>query len=148
MARVTVEDCVDKVESPYELVLVAKERATQLNAGIEPTIDSIKTVLDKNMSTAIIGPGLGKNFDKEISYTSTLLADKKMLARKIGEESTEVILEYLDNNRDKIIKESSDLLYHLSVMWISANVKLDDVWDELQKRKGMSGLDEKKNRLS
>ena len=39
MARVTVEDCIDKVESPYELVLVAKERATQLNAGTEPTID-------------------------------------------------------------------------------------------------------------
>ena len=39
MARVTVEDCIDKVESPYELVLVAKERATQLNSGIEPTID-------------------------------------------------------------------------------------------------------------
>ena len=39
MARVTVEDCIDKVESPYELVLVAKERATQLNAGVEPTID-------------------------------------------------------------------------------------------------------------
>ena len=36
MARVTVEDCIDKVDSPYELVLVAKERATQLNAGIEP----------------------------------------------------------------------------------------------------------------
>ena len=39
MARVTVEDCVDKVESPYELVLVAKERATQLNSGMEPTLD-------------------------------------------------------------------------------------------------------------
>ena len=39
MARVTVEDCIDKVESPYELVLVAKERATQLNSGIEPTIE-------------------------------------------------------------------------------------------------------------
>ncbi len=39
MARVTVEDCVDKVDSPYELVLVAKERATQLNSGIEPTLD-------------------------------------------------------------------------------------------------------------
>ena len=39
MARVTVEDCIDKVDSPYELVLVAKERATQLNAGIEPTLD-------------------------------------------------------------------------------------------------------------
>ena len=39
MARVTVEDCIDKVDSPYELVLVAKERATQLNAGVEPSID-------------------------------------------------------------------------------------------------------------
>ena len=39
MARVTVEDCTDKVDSPYELVLVAKERATQLNSGVEPTID-------------------------------------------------------------------------------------------------------------
>ena len=39
MARVTVEDCIDKVDSPYELVLVAKERATQLNSGIETTID-------------------------------------------------------------------------------------------------------------
>ena len=39
MARVTVEDCTDKVDSPYELVMVAKERATQLNAGVEPTLD-------------------------------------------------------------------------------------------------------------
>jgi len=39
MARITVEDCIDKVDSPYELVLVAKERATQLNSGIEPTLD-------------------------------------------------------------------------------------------------------------
>ena len=39
MARVTVEDCIDKVDSPYELVLVAKERATQLNSGVEPSIE-------------------------------------------------------------------------------------------------------------
>jgi DNA-directed RNA polymerase subunit omega len=39
MARVTVEDCIDKVDSPYELVLVAKERATQLNSGIEPLLE-------------------------------------------------------------------------------------------------------------
>ena len=39
MARVTVEDCIDKVDSPYELVLVAKERATQLNSGVEPLLD-------------------------------------------------------------------------------------------------------------
>ena len=39
MARVTVEDCIDKVESPYQLVLVAKERTAQLNSGVEPTVD-------------------------------------------------------------------------------------------------------------
>ena len=39
MARVTVEDCIDKVDSPYELVLVAKERATQLNSGVEPSLE-------------------------------------------------------------------------------------------------------------
>ena len=39
MARVTVEDCIDKVDSPYELVLVAKERATQLNSGLEPNLE-------------------------------------------------------------------------------------------------------------
>ena len=39
MARVTVEDCIDKVDSPYELALVAKERTTQLNSGLEPSVD-------------------------------------------------------------------------------------------------------------
>ena len=50
MARVTVEDCIDKVDSPYELVLVAKERATQLNSGIEPTLDRDN---DKNTVVAL-----------------------------------------------------------------------------------------------
>ena len=50
MARVTVEDCIDKVDSPYELVLVAKERAAQLNSGIEPTLDRDN---DKNTVIAL-----------------------------------------------------------------------------------------------
>ena len=50
MARVTVEDCIDKVDSPYELVLVAKERATQLNSGIEPTLERDN---DKNTVIAL-----------------------------------------------------------------------------------------------
>ena len=50
MARVTVEDCMDKVESPYQLVLVAKERTTQLNSGVEPTLDRDN---DKNTVIAL-----------------------------------------------------------------------------------------------
>ena len=58
MARVTVEDCIDKVDSPYELVLVAKERATQLHAGLELTLDrdndkntvvSLREIADENI---------------------------------------------------------------------------------------------------
>ena len=48
MARVTVEDCIDKVESPYELVLVAKERTTQLNSGVDPTVS-----IDNDKNTVI-----------------------------------------------------------------------------------------------
>jgi len=50
MARITVEDCIDKVESPYELVLVAKERATQLNSGIEASLERDN---DKNTVIAL-----------------------------------------------------------------------------------------------
>ena len=50
MARVTVEDCIDKVDSPYELVLVAKERETKLNTGIAPTLDKDN---DKNTVIAL-----------------------------------------------------------------------------------------------
>ena len=64
MARVTVEDCIDKVESPYELVLVAKERATQLNSGIEPTIErdndkntviSLREIAEEKMKVSDLG---------------------------------------------------------------------------------------------
>ena len=50
MARVTVEDCIDKVDSPYELVLVAKERATQLNSGMETSLERDN---DKNTVIAL-----------------------------------------------------------------------------------------------
>ena len=50
MARVTVEDCIDKVDSPYELALVAKERATQLNSGLEPILEKDN---DKNTVIAL-----------------------------------------------------------------------------------------------
>ena len=62
MARITVEDCIDKVKSPYELVLVAKERVTQLNSGIEPTLDRDN---DKNTVIAL----------REIAEENTKVSD-------------------------------------------------------------------------
>ena len=50
MARITVEDCIDKVEGPYDLVLIAKERAVQLNSGEKPNVDPEN---DKNTVIAL-----------------------------------------------------------------------------------------------
>ena len=103
---------------------------------------------DYNLETLFDDLLKKRKFDKKISYTSSLLEKNNLLAKKIGEESIEVILEYLDNNKNKIIKESADLLYHLCVIWISADIKPGDVWHELHRRRGISGLEEKKRRLS
>ena len=67
MARVTVEDCIHKVDSPYELVLVAKERATQLNSGLEPTLDRDN---DKNTVISLREIGDGKIDVKEIEASA------------------------------------------------------------------------------
>ena len=81
MARVTVEDCIDKVDSPYELVLVAKERATQLNAGVEPTLEKDN---DKNTVISLREIGDGKIDIKEIEAS----AIKRL--RKEPDESEEL----------------------------------------------------------
>ena len=83
MARVTVEDCIDKVESPYELVLVAKERATQLNSGVEPTVDrdndkntviSLREIANENIKEVqkIIYDAYKWNYDEIIPIISPL----------------------------------------------------------------------------
>ena len=67
MARITVEDCIDKVEGPYDLVLIAKERAVQLNSGEEPKVDPEN---DKNTVIAL----------KEIAENKVLVKDLKEAA--------------------------------------------------------------------
>ena len=89
-----------------------------------------------------------KNSSEEQSYTSHLIKNPELLAKKIGEESSELIIDLIKKNKQGAIKESADLLYHLCVMWVSVDVKPADIWNELQKRKGTSGFDEKKSRIS
>jgi len=86
--------------------------------------------------------------DKNISnsYTVFLLQNKKLLAKKIGEEATEVLIEFVGESKKNLISESADLLYHLSVMWLSMKISPNDVWKELHRRKNVSGFTEKSNR--
>ena len=87
-----------------------------------------------------------KNFDTDKSYTAQLLNNPKLLAKKIGEESTELIIDLVNNNKTGVINESADLLYHLIVSWVSSGVHPEEIWNELSKRTLKSGIEEKKSR--
>lgn len=83
----------------------------------------------------------------ERSYTKSLL-DKgpELIAKKIGEEATEVVIALCSQSDDQVKREVSDLLYHVLVGLESRNLDLLDVYDELRNRTGTSGHDEKTSR--
>lgn len=82
--------------------------------------------------------------DAGTSYTARLLAKgRAKIAKKTGEEAVEVVVAALAEGRQELAAESADLLYHLLVLWASAGIKPRDVWAQLAKREGVSGLTEK-----
>jgi phosphoribosyl-ATP pyrophosphohydrolase len=85
----------------------------------------------------------------ETSYTRKLL-DKgpEHCAKKLGEEAVETVIAAVENNRDHLIAESADLLFHLLVLLKSRGIALGDVEAALAQRTGMSGLEEKASRKS
>ena len=82
--------------------------------------------------------------DPESSWTAKLLAKgPEKCAEKFGEEAVEAIIEAVKDNRDGLISESADVLFHLLVMLQSRGVALDEVLEELARRQGTSGITEK-----
>ncbi|ASY64840.1 Phosphoribosyl-ATP pyrophosphatase [Sinorhizobium sojae CCBAU 05684] len=83
----------------------------------------------------------------EDSWTAKLVAGgQRKAAKKLGEEAVETVIAALTNDRENLIDESADLLYHLMVVLNIAAVPLQDVMSELASRTGQSGLQEKANR--
>ena len=87
-----------------------------------------------------------KKISEDVSYTSQLIKNPDNLAKKIGEESSELIIDFIKKNKHGVIKESADLIYHILVLWLSMGIKPEEVWNELSIRKSKSGIEEKKNR--
>ena len=83
----------------------------------------------------------------EASYTRKLL-DKgaEHCAKKLGEEAVETVIAAVENDRDHLIAESADLLFHLLVLLKSRGVTLEEVETVLGQRTTMSGLEEKASR--
>ena len=85
--------------------------------------------------------------DPASSYTAKLLAaGTPTIARKLTEEATETLMAAVSEGKERVVAESADLLYHLLVLWAAEGVKPVEVWAELAKREGMSGIAEKNSR--
>jgi len=82
--------------------------------------------------------------DAAMSHSARLLArGTAKVAQKLGEEAVECVIEAATGNRDATVLESADLLYHLVVVWVDAGIRPEEVWAELTRRQGISGIAEK-----
>jgi phosphoribosyl-ATP pyrophosphohydrolase len=82
--------------------------------------------------------------DPEVSHSARLLSrGVAKVAQKFGEEAVECLIEAVAGNHDALVAESADVLYHLIVLWVSAGITSDEVWTELVRREGISGIAEK-----
>ena len=88
-----------------------------------------------------------KKANPETSYAAKLFSrGRKKIAQKLGEEAVETVIEAVASKKKNTIEESADLLFHLLVLWADMNIKPAAVMKELDKRRGKSGIEEKKSR--
>ena len=81
------------------------------------------------------------------SWTAKLVArGQAKAAKKLGEEAVETVIAAISNDRANLVAESADLIYHLMVVLKIADIPLQDVMNELERRTSQSGLQEKASR--
>lgn len=82
--------------------------------------------------------------DPAASYVAKLTArGRAKIAQKLGEEATEAVIAAIQDDREEVVKESADLIFHLLVLLADMDLSLDDVRAELARREGVSGIAEK-----
>ena len=87
--------------------------------------------------------------DPTKSYTAKLFArGRAKIAQKLGEEAVEAVIEIVRADKPGLIGESADLFYHLLAAWVATGIRPEEVWAELGRREGISGLAEKAARKS
>jgi phosphoribosyl-ATP pyrophosphohydrolase len=85
-----------------------------------------------------------KKGDPARSRTARLIrAGRSKVAKKLGEEAVEVVIDAMQGDREAVVRESADLLYNLVVLWVSTGIRPQDVWSEMQRREEMFGIAEK-----
>jgi phosphoribosyl-ATP pyrophosphohydrolase len=85
--------------------------------------------------------------DPALSHSARLLGrGRTKVAQKFGEEAVEALIEGVAGDKPALVAESADVLYHLLLMWVACGVAPQDVWAELARREGVSGIIEKASR--
>ncbi len=90
-----------------------------------------------------------KDLDPSTSRTARLFQrGPAKMAKKLAEEAIEVVIDSVNGDRQAVVRESADLLYNLSVLWVAAGVRPDDVWAEMDRRERVQGIAEKLPKVS
>jgi phosphoribosyl-ATP pyrophosphohydrolase len=85
-----------------------------------------------------------RHADPDNSRTARLIqAGRAKVAKKVGEEAIEVVLDAMHGRRDAVVRESADLLYNLVVLWVASDIRPEDVWQEMERRERLFGIAEK-----
>ena len=124
--------------------VVLKEEARVLAPFAAPASAAQAAVLDDLWRVVEARRASG---DIQHSHSARLLSrGTAKVAQKLGEEAVECVIEAATGNRAATVLESADLLYHLVVVWVDAGIKPVEVWAELARRQGISGIVEKASR--
>ena len=111
----------------------ALKKRKEKSVVVEHVLERLYAVIDSR-----------KGADPDTSYTARLFSrGRQQIAKKLGEEAVEAVIEGIRGDRPKLVGESADMLYHLLTLWAANNVKPQAVWNELARREGLSGIAEK-----
>jgi len=151
LAKKTVKKAAAKLPLPVSLPAVSLKTPKRVRKAeshhLSPLSFSGKgeaTILDRLWNTV---EGRRIAGDVNASHSARLLSrGTAKVAQKLGEEAVECVIEATLGNRRETVMESADLLYHLVVVWVDAGIKPEEIWDELTKREGISGIVEKASR--
>jgi phosphoribosyl-ATP pyrophosphohydrolase len=109
-----------------------------------PINGAVATVLDRLWGVV----ASRRDADPAISHSARLLSrGTAKIAQKFGEEAVECVIEATRGDSEALVAESADVLYHLVVMWVNAGIRPEQVWHELERREGISGIAEKASRV-
>lgn len=125
---------------PGKVLNARKSKKTRILRVAPALTESDAVVLDRLFAVV----ESRRSADPTTSHSARLLSrGAAKVAQKFGEEAVECLIEAVAGNRDALVAESADVLYHLVVLWVSAGVNPADVWAELIHREGISGIAEK-----